>query len=169
MTDHLSDVLANIAPNTPARDLGLLLSGVTSGTPMRIVPESALPHTVAFPESVPEDWRELADDRARRYGATEDDIQAANRFEHDLDEHRAWGLCFFGWSNAAGYGYTDDHDTHATSEDGWNAYAHFAALPFGAQTVMATRVLMGDTDADRVSAWCFMKHERHITWDVDYR
>lgn len=165
----LSSVLANIPPNAPARDLGLLLEGVTSGTPMRIVAVEDLPHSVARPAEVPRNWRELADARAKSYGATDDDLKAADAFERDLNEHDAWGLCFFGWSNAAGYGYTDDHDARTLAEDGWDSYAHFAALPMGAQTAMAVRALMGDTDADRVSAWHFLKHERHITWDVDYR
>lgn len=169
MNDRLSDALANIPPNAPARTLGLLLSGVTGGTPMRIVAEDALPRTFSRPQSVPADWRDRADARSRAYGANDEDIAAANAFEKELDEHDAWGLCFFGWSNAAGYGYTDDHDSRVTAVDGWNAYEHFNALPFGAQTVLAVRALMGDADADRVSAWCFMKHERHITWDVDYR
>lgn len=166
---HTSDVLKNIPPDAPARTLGLLLSGVTTGEAMRIVAEDQLPHTVAKPTHVPENWRELADKRAIEYGANCDDIKAADRFERQLSEHDAWGTCFFGYSNAAGYGYTDDHDSRAEAEDGWNAYDHFSALPFGAQTVIAVRALMGDTDADRMSAWHFMKHERSITWDVDFR
>lgn len=166
---HLAEVLANIPPNAPARDLGLLLEGVTSGTPMRIVAEEDLPHSIAHPDHVPDNWRELADARARSYGAEDGDIAAADAFETQLNEHDAWGLCFFGWSNAAGYGYTDDHDFRTIAEDGWDSYAHFAELPAGAQTVLAVRALMGDTDADRVSAWHFLKHDRNITWDVDYR
>ena len=167
---HLSAALAHIPPNAPARMLGLLLAGVTDGMPKRLVEEDVLPHTVSRPVDVPEDWRERADARSKsEFGVSDEDLAAADAFESELDEHNAWGLCFFGWSNAAGYGYTDDHDTNTVAVDGWNAYSHFASLPYGAQTAIAVRALMGDTDADRVSAWHFMKHNRSVTWDVDYR
>lgn len=98
---------------------------------------------------------------ARRDGVTDDEFAEAAAYGRLLDAHRAWGLPFNGYCNAAGYGYVQE-PTFAVAQDGWNAYEAFSRLSRGAQTAVVYESLTAGHDVDHESARQFLKHERGV-------
>lgn len=98
---------------------------------------------------------------ARAAGTTDAEIAEAEAFAAELDAHRAWGLPFNGYCNAAGYGYVWE-PTMAVAQDGWDSHQAFLALSHGAQTAVVYDSLERGHDIDRESARQFLKHERGI-------
>ena len=86
---------------------------------------------------------------------------AADAYCAALDRHRAWGLCFNGYANAAGYGYVYE-PSMAVSRDGWDAHAAFLELDRDAQTLVVVRSFQSGHDIDRESGRNWLKHERGI-------
>ncbi|WEV59866.1 hypothetical protein OZX67_04880 [Bifidobacterium sp. ESL0728] len=94
--------------------------------------------------------------------------QAADEYCQLLDKHHAWGLCFNGYANAAGYGYVYE-PTMAVAADGWDAQPQFRKLSRTAQLLVVLKSFQSGHDIDRESGRNFLKNEFGIVINDDFR
>lgn len=105
---------------------------------------------------------------ARKVKADDASRQAADEYCRLLDRHHAWGLCFNGYANAAGYGYVYE-PTMAVAADGWDAHAPFCELGKTSQLLVTVKSFRSGHDIDRESGRNFLKNEFGIVINDDFR